>query len=206
MEFKKWRRKTIRKVSGWLRNHPFVWFSAVVILIPLIVTLLYNIHIVDHRALAPESVLSYCGVALGIGFSFYQLLFQKEKESQESRNRRRPFVSLEVKKENGIFELELTNLGTGRYVDVYLFDEYVSSCLVPDQQLNLLVGESEKSTNVINASSLSGWDDGVNAEGFPKEIVFYLHDVFDMQWVVTFYRSRNGSSTVYFADVREGIL
>lgn len=205
----KWRKMKARKLSSWVRRHSLLCFVVIVAAIPFILTLAYNVHIVDHRALAPESVLSYLGVALGIGFSFYQLLLQKEKDDRESRNRRRPFVSLVVTKTGNEFRLELANLGSERYVDIFLFDELVSTNLLPNSPLDVLVegnGEdvSATKTDVIKASSLSGWDNDEDEEGFPKEIVFYLHDALNTQWIATFLRSKNGSSIVYFANIEEG--
>lgn len=209
VKFAKWRKAKARKLSSWIHRHSLLCFVVIVAAIPLILTGAYNIHIVDHRALAPESVLSYFGVALGIGFSFYQLLLQRERDARESRNKRRPFVSLRATKTGSAFCLELADLGSKRYADIYLFDEFVSSALAPNQPLKVLVesnGEEIEATknDVIKASSLSGWDNDTDEAGFPREIVFYLHDALNTQWVATFLRSRNGSDVTYFANVEEG--
>ena len=63
-----------KRISIWLaklwRQHPGVVFSLVVALIPFCVTVLYNIHIVDHRTISPEAVLAYLG-----GSAWHRFLF-----------------------------------------------------------------------------------------------------------------------------------
>ncbi|MCR2034787.1 MULTISPECIES: hypothetical protein [Adlercreutzia] len=195
-----------KRISIWLaklwRQHPGVVFSLVVALIPFCVTVLYNIHIVDHRTISPEAVLAYLGGALGIGFSFFQYLAQKEKNSRESRNRRRPFLSLEISKADDCFDLNLKNLGASAYTDVFLFDESVAGILMPGENLSVAVGAN--GDGALRPSSLSGWDVDVDDEGYPREVVFYLHDSIDMQWIASFLRSKSGSKTVYFGNIEEG--
>ena len=192
-----------RRFWTWLKTNQFLRFVLIAIAIPVCITILYNICIIEHRALEPESVLAYFGVALGIGFSFYELLRQREYQNRESRNARKPFLSLEVKKEESAFSLVLTNLGEQSYSDIFLFDELVTNALLPRQKLKLTVCNDEK-TNGIRASSLFGWGDKLDEEGFPREINFYIYDATGEQWIASFRSSSTDNPRIYLCNVDEG--
>lgn len=196
-------KRLFRRFWTWLKTSQLLRFVLIAIAIPVCITILYNICIIEHRALEPESVLTYFGVALGIGFSFYELLRQREYQNRESRNVRKPFLSLEVKKEEGAFSLVLTNLGKQPYSDIFLFDELVANAFLPKQKLKLTVSDDEE-IGRIRASSLSGWDDNPDKGGFPHEINFYLYDATGEQWIASFYSLSTDNPRIYLCNVDEG--
>ena len=67
----------------------YICAVALVIAVPVVITVLYNIHLFDYDAIPSGDLLQYAGICLGLFLSARMLVFERRKEEARREEKRR---------------------------------------------------------------------------------------------------------------------
>lgn len=190
------------KVLTEIKNVAVV--SAVIVFIPILLTVIYNIPSFDFASIAVESVLEYFGVCLGLVGSVYIYTKNRQEELRAEKQARKPRLCLDVKKRGeSHYEATVSNVGTQVVSDVFLFDNYIFSHLNPRSQKTVLLTR-DKSLSNEKTLFLDGEFCGWSKEGeYPETIILYVFDERNKQWMCEFTHSTDGGRHPYFGETHE---
>ena len=194
-------------------NTSYVGFAAivvfaVVIAIPIVVTVLYNIHLFEYDAIPSGDLLNYFGVCLGLMGS--TILFfegrkrERLKDEEERRNRRldhRPRLSVLVEEAAAPYmKVTITNVGSQIISNIFLADRYIASFLPPLKEVIKLISYEECDEGVAIDLTKVGVDmfDGGK---WPKELRFDVCDQDNDVWEVVATRCVDGGKYIYLCEV-----
>lgn len=98
----------------------YICAVALVIAVPVVITVLYNIHLFDYDAIPSGDLLQYAGICLGLFHSARMLVFERRKEEarreekrREERIRFRPKLAISIEEQaNRYLKMTMTNIGS----------------------------------------------------------------------------------------------
>lgn len=163
---------------------------AVAIALPVIITILYNIHLVDLFFIPAGDLLNYFGVCLGLLGSMCVLVNtikeseeRKKSEKEREKKRRMPRVSLRISKlAEPLLKVEIINTGSKTVSDVFLFDEFITGYIFPHQSVSVQISFERDCSTAEVFSFKEFIKESRYDQGFPEEIWLTLFDEENYQW------------------------
>ena len=173
--------------------------AGALLIAPLLITLAYNVHLVDLYFIPAGDLLCYFGTCFAIVGSIFIFYSENKNQQKDSLIQGRPRIAVEVEQgSRPIYKVKLTNVGSQTISDIFLFNKCVSSYLFPkDSVSSLVVFTKYDSRDVI---CLSEYKEALDEQGIPKQIMVYMYDDKNHQWMCEATRFSD-SPIRYFCDV-----
>ena len=169
--------------------------AILLLLFPFLVYLLCKIPI-KIISLKASELLQFYGISLGIFGSFISYYAEKRKGEIEHDNKLKPYISVELKaKDDGYFDITLTNLKRAILIYIFLYDITLDSTLPSTKKYNVnFYPDNEK----CGAIDLSGYDSGlIDFDGYPKYILLSCNDEENRMWQGEYIKLSSGNNVVY---------
>lgn len=187
----------------------YICAVALVIAVPVVITVLYNIHLFDYDAIPSGDLLQYAGICLGLFLSARMLVFERRKEEarreekrREERIRFRPKLAISIEEQaNRYLKMTMTNIGSKTIFNLFFVEEFIAPFLLPGQECVRLLSNGKRGQSDI--IDIAKYDEIIcDDQTIPKEVYFHMLDEANYGWECTVTRSQNGSGYVFFCDMK----
>ena len=194
-------------IKRYLRK-PFAILVLSMILIPAIIEGIYSLPIKHSFSIDASSLLSFCGIAVGIIGSFCLYRYEKKCEETKRQKELQPsFLAEVISNEYGIFNIRIRSLTQSVFTHLYLYDELWVEMVSKDMNVCVSFCKTKEDFQKLRHQgakmNITVDEDIIQLDGYPKYIQLTCEDIDGNTWVCDFYKVNDCGKITYYQRIPE---